>query len=345
LEAISFEHRKASELINLNELIVESDYVGPHLEDGKVTLNFIMDMIEHFKNQKFIHRKYLYTILLQAREIYQKYPNIVRINIQDEDLITVCGDVHGQFYDVLNIFSINGYPSITNQYLFNGDFVDRGSFSCEVIITFLAFKVLYPNHFFMSRGNHESKALHKIYGFEGETLHKYGQDAYNVFCEIFNYLPLAHTINDKIFIVHGGLFGQDGVKLSDINAIDRNCEPPTTGLMSDILWADPQKYAGRMPSKRGVGSSFGPDVTKRFLDENDLELIIRSHEVRDQGYEVEQNGLLITVFSAPNYCDQFGNKGGYIKFRKDLKPELFSFGHVPHPPVPPMAFASNLYGI
>jgi serine/threonine-protein phosphatase 5 len=345
-EAISFDSKKASETVNINEMTVESDYTGPHLEeDGKVTLNFILEMIEHFKNQKNLHKKYLYTILLQAKEIFSKLQNIVKINIAENELITVCGDVHGQFYDVLNIFSINGNPSPSNQYLFNGDFVDRGSFSCEVIITFLAFKVLYPEHFFMSRGNHESKALHKIYGFEGETLHKYGQDAYDIFCEIFNYLPLGHTINDKVFVIHGGLFGQDGVKLQNINAIDRNCEPPTSGLMSDILWADPQKYPGRMPSKRGVGSSFGPDVTKNFLDENGLQLVIRSHEVRQEGYEVEQNGLLITVFSAPNYCDQFGNKGAFIKLKQDMKPEFFSFSHVPHPPVPPMAYATNLYGI
>jgi len=155
---------------------------------------------------------------------------------------------------------------------------------------------------------------------------------------------LAHIINNKIIVLHGGLFGQDGVKISDINAINRDGEPPVTGIMSDILWADPQQYPGRMPSKRGVGSSFGPDVTKSFLEENGLELVVRSHEVRQEGYLVEQNGLLITVFSAPNYCDQFGNKGALIKFKADLVPEFIKFSHVPHPNVPPMAYAS-MYGM
>jgi len=195
----------------------------------------------------------------------------------------------------------------------------------------------------MSRGNHETKSLHKMYGFEGEVLAKYGELAYNVFCDIFNCLPLGHLINEKIFVIHGGLFGRDGVKLNEIDALNRKGEPPVSGLMSDILWADPQKYPGRMPSKRGVGSSFGPDVTKNFLQDNNLDLIIRSHEVRQEGYEVEQDGQLITVFSAPNYCDQFGNKGAIIRISSDLTKEYITYAHVPHPPIPPMAYASNLF--
>jgi len=264
---------------------------------------------------------------------------------KNDEIITVCGDIHGQFYDLMNIFAINGYPSDVNQYLFNGDFVDRGSFSCEVIITLFAFKVLYPNQFFMSRGNHESRSLHKLYGFEGEVLSKYGDLAYKMFCEIFNFLPLGHLINEKIFIIHGGLFGQDGVKLNDIDAINRKSEPPVSGIMSDILWADPQRFPGRMPSKRGVGSSFGPDVTKRFLEDNNLDLIIRSHEVREEGYQIEHDGMLITVFSAPNYCDQFGNKGALIRISADLNREYITYAHVPHPPIPPMAYASSLFNM
>jgi serine/threonine-protein phosphatase 5 len=142
-------------------------------------------------------------------------------------------------------------------------------------------------------------------------------------------------------VLHGGLFSEDGVTLDMIRKIDRNQQPPESGLMSELLWSDPQKPRGRAPSKRGVGLSFGPDVTERFLKNNDLELIIRSHEVKDEGYEVEHNGQLITVFSAPNYCDQMGNKGAYINFNgTDMKPKCVSFTHVPHPAVGPMAYAS-----
>ncbi|RVW21083.1 Serine/threonine-protein phosphatase 5 [Vitis vinifera] len=131
---------------------------------------------------------------------------------------------------------------------------------------------------------------------------------------------------------NGGLFSVDGVKLSDIRAIDRFCEPPEEGLMCELLWSDPQPYPGRGPSKRGVGLSFGVDVTKRFLQENNL----------DEGYEIEHDGKLITVFSAPNYCDQMGNKGAFIRFEApDMKPNIVTFSAVPHPDVKPMAYANN----
>jgi len=114
--------------------------------------------------------------------------------------------------------------------------------------------------------------------------------------------------------------------------------------MAEMLWSDPQMVPGRGPSKRGVGSSFGPDVTARFLADNNLELVIRSHEVKDKGYLYEHDGKLITVFSAPNYCDQVGNMGAYVVLKKDLKPQCVSFTHVPHPTVPPMAYASSMWG-
>jgi len=112
--------------------------------------------------------------------------------------------------------------------------------------------------------------------------------------------------------------------------------------MSEILWSDPQPFPGRSPSKRGVGLSFGPDVTHRFLANNNLDLVVRSHEVKDEGYLVEADGKLITIFSAPNYCDQVGNKGAFIRFESDMKPKFTSYAAVPHPPIKPMAYASNM---
>lgn len=142
--------------------------------------------------------------------------------------------------------------------------------------------------------------------------------------------------------LHGGLFSQDGVTLDDIRNIDRFREPPDEGLMSEILWSDPQKAKGRAPSKRGVGVAFGPDVAKSFLDCNGLDLLIRSHEVKDAGYEIEPGGHVVTIFSAPNYCDQFGNKGAFAVFSDEYKPRYQCFVHVPHPSVPPMAYASPM---
>ena len=133
-------------------------------------------------------------------------------------------------------------------------------------------------------------------------------------------------MNKRVLVVHGGIFSQDGVKLEDIRRIDRFREPPEKGLMCEILWSDPCKLPGRHPSKRGVGLSFGPDIAKTFLDENKLELLVRSHEVKDEGYEVEADGKVITIFSAPNYCDQMKNKGALIRFKgSDMKPNFVQF--------------------
>ncbi|XP_073284032.1 serine/threonine-protein phosphatase 5-like isoform X1 [Primulina huaijiensis] len=324
------------------DLDVEPQYSGARIEGDVVTLDFVKQMMDDFKNQKCLHKRYAFQIVLQLREMLLASPSLVDINVPDGKHFTVCGDVHGQFYDLMNIFELNGLPSEDNPYLFNGDFVDRGSFSVEVILTLFAFKCMSPSAMYLSRGNHESKSMNKIYGFEGEVKSKLSDKFVELFAEVFCCLPLAHVINKKVFVVHGGLFSVDGVKLSEIGAIDRFCEPPEEGLMCELLWSDPQPQLGRGPSKRGVGLSFGPDVTKRFLQDNNLDLVVRSHEVKDEGYEIEHDGKLITVFSAPNYCDQMGNKGAFIRFEApDLKPNIVSFSAVPHPDVKPMAYANN----
>ncbi|KAK4487640.1 hypothetical protein RD792_005709 [Penstemon davidsonii] len=324
------------------DLDVEPKYAGARIEGDVVTLDFVKKMMDDFKNQKSLHKRYAYQIVLQIRDLLRALPSLVDINVPNGKHFTVCGDVHGQFYDLINIFELNGLPSEDNPYLFNGDFVDRGSFSLEVILTLFAFKCMSPSAIYLSRGNHESKSMNKIYGFEGEVRSKLSDTFVELFAEVFCCLPLAHVINEKVFVVHGGLFSVDGVKLSDIKAIDRFCEPPEEGLMCEILWSDPQPQLGRGPSKRGVGLSFGADVTKRFLQDNNLDLVVRSHEVKDEGYEIEHDGKLITVFSAPNYCDQMGNKGAFIRFEApDMKPNIVTFSSVPHPDIKPMAYANN----
>ncbi|KAI4385066.1 hypothetical protein MLD38_003130 [Melastoma candidum] len=313
-EAISVpesERRSIADAIDFRTIDVEPQYSGARIEGDVVTLEFVKKMMEDFKNQKSLHKRYAYQIVLQTREMLRSLPSLVDIDIPHGTHFTVCGDVHGQFYDLLNIFELNGLPSEENPYLFNGDFVDRGSFSLEVILTLFAFKCMSPSAIYLAR-------------------------------EVFCCLPLGHVLAGKVFVVHGGLFSVDGVKLSDIRSIDRFCEPPEEGLMCEILWSDPQPMPGRGPSKRGVGLSFGADVTKKFLQDNNLDLVVRSHEVKDEGYEIEHEGKLITVFSAPNYCDQMGNKGAFIRFEApDLKPNIVTFSAVPHPDVKPMAYANN----
>ncbi|CAH0728578.1 unnamed protein product, partial [Brenthis ino] len=329
--------------INLDAMTIEDEYDGPSLEDGKVTLKFVTDLMEYYKEQKKLHKKYAYKILIDVKAYFQKQPSLIDIKVPDNQKFTVCGDIHGQFYDLMNIFKLNGLPSEKNPYLFNGDFVDRGSFSVECIFTLFSFKLLYPDHFYMSRGNHETRDMNRVYGFCGEVTSKYTSQMVDLFTELYNWLPLAHCINNRVLVMHGGLFSKDDVTLDDIRNVDRNKQPPEDGIMCELLWSDPQPMAGRSQSKRGVGCQFGPDVTANFLQKNKLDYIIRSHEVKNDGYEIAHDGKCITVFSAPNYCDTMGNLGAYITMNgKELKPNFTTYEAVPHPDVKPMAYAHSL---
>jgi len=343
-ESISVEN--ASEQVNMNsfnEMVVPSTYNGPALtESDSISAEWVLSLMEWMKDQKVLHKKYCWTILLRVRDILKTLPTLVDLDIPKGKEITVCGDTHGQFYDLMNIFKMNGNPSKENPYLFNGDFVDRGSFSVEVILTLLVWKVHDPSCMHLTRGNHEAKSLNKLYGFEGEVTHKYDVKTMDLFSDTFNCLPLCYVLNTKVMIVHGGLFSKDGVKLEDIKKINRFSEPPEEGIFTEILWSDPHKERGRHPSKRGVGVQFGPDIAHAFLNDNKLEILVRSHEMKPNGYEVEADGRVITIFSAPNYCDQMGNKGAYIRFNgSDMKPKFTTFNAVEHPKVPVMAYAKN----
>lgn len=195
--------------------------------------------------------------------------------------------------------------------------------------------------------------MNSIYGFRGEILHKYDATVMGLFARVFNALPLAAVLEKKVFIVHGGISTEgDTMKVSDIATLNRFHEPPEKGLMSDLLWSDPQDSNGRSPSQRGLGFSFGPDLTARFLAANNLDLMIRSHEVKQCGYAWQsRDEKCLTVFSAPNYCDQMGNKGAFVRFTKTdaggYSKNIVPFDHVEHPNIPPMAYAgqNNFMGL
>mmetsp|Transcript_55248 Transcript_55248/g.131715 ORF Transcript_55248/g.131715 Transcript_55248/m.131715 type:complete len:496 (+) Transcript_55248:109-1596(+) len=338
--------RPISETVDIDAMTVDSSYEGPRYESGKLTPEFCKELMEWQKAEKNIARKYAYMMVKDIVELLKKEAStLVDVPVPEDGEITVCGDVHGQYYDLLNIWELNGIPSMSNPYIFNGDFVDRGSFSIEVILILFAWKLLYPKHLHLARGNHETKNMNKLYGFEGECTKKYDEDLYHLMCEAFCLLPLCHTINKQIFCVHGGLFSQDNVTLDSIAKVDRVREPPDEGLMTEMLWSDPQPLRGRAASKRGIGVAFGQDVTENFLKTNDLKMVIRSHEMKEEGYEIEHSGKLVTVFSAPNYCDQMGNKGAFIRLDgKTLTPKYTSFKAVAHPNVKAMRYANPMLG-
>jgi len=250
----------ASNEQNPEDIVVEDSYTGPRIgEEGEVTLKFVEDLLTHQKAEKKLHKKYALQILYKVREIFKAENSVVDVPVPEGAHVTVCGDVHGQYYDLCNIFELNGKPSETNPYLFNGDFVDRGSFSIEVILQLFAYKCLYPKHFHLNRGNHETINMNKMYGFEGEVAAKYSKDMMRLFTDIFQWLPLAHVIGTKVLVVHGGLFSKEETCLDDLRKIgsDRHQEPPDEGPMTEMLWSDPGPNKGLMPSKRGVGVAFG----------------------------------------------------------------------------------------
>ncbi|KAK0727987.1 serine/threonine-protein phosphatase 5 [Lasiosphaeria miniovina] len=332
----------AAEGLDVESIAIEPAYDGVRLEK-EMTQEFIDDMMERFKTSKLIHKKYVYQIIMAVTKIVYNEPTMVEMEIPEGVQLTVCGDTHGQYYDLMELFRLNGAPNEKHYYLFNGDFVDRGNWSCEIALLLYANKWLRPNCFFINRGNHETDDMNRAYGFEGECKAKYNERIFKLFSESFSALPLATLIGGKYFVLHGGLFSDDNVTLDDVRKLNRHKQrqPGSAGLMMEMLWTDPQTEPGRGPSKRGVGMQFGPDVTARFCERNGLEAIIRSHEVRMEGYEEEHNGKCITVFSAPKYCDMTENKGAFINIGPDYRLNFRKFDAVPHPTMKPMAYAQS----
>jgi len=340
----ALENKKVySKLVDLSSMKVPKTYVGPRLpDDGRITQEFVDELIEHYKAQADLHPKYVYQILLNIINYYKIMPNILEISIPKDEHLSVCGDVFGQFHDVVNLWSLNGMPSEENPYLYLGNYVNHGHFSVEVIVTFFALKLLYPNHFHLLRGNYECKVMNKLHGFEVDVKNKVDRKhSYEVFEEAFNLLPLCGVIKKKVFVCHGGLFSNDDVTLHQIKMLKRNRQPQDSGLMCDLLWSNPQKENGRNPGRHhNKGILFGPDVTKKFLDQNKLDLVVRSNELKMNGYESQHGGKCITVFTAPNYSYR-ANRGGLVRFDSSLKPVLTSFDPAPAPPPKRKEFGSN----
>ncbi|CAE8603428.1 unnamed protein product [Polarella glacialis] len=253
-----------------------------------------------------------------ALGVFKSQPMLLEI----EAPLNLCGDVHGQYHDLLRIFEHAGYPPQAN-YLFLGDYVDRGKRSLETICLLFAYKVKYPENFFLLRGNHESPSICRIYGFYDECKLRYSTKVWKTFCDVFNYLPASAIIDDKVICMHGGLSSE---MLSEpsfdlrakINSIQRPADIPDAGFLCDLLWSDPAEGSGFGANDRGVSVSFGPDVVKSFLRKEDLDLIVRAHQVVEDGYEFFADRGLVTIFSAPNYCGEFDNAGSVLSIDHEL---------------------------
>eukprot|EP00938_MAST-03A_sp_MAST-3A-sp1_P006866 g6866.t1 len=281
--------------------------------------------IEKLMDCKILKDTEVKELCTKAREILVDESNVQRV----DSPVTICGDIHGQFYDLKELFKVGGMCPAQN-YLFMGDFVDRGFYSVETFLLLLALKVRYPDRVTLIRGNHESRQITQVYGFYDECLRKYGSVNVWRYCtDVFDYLSLAAIIDDKVFCVHGGLSPMINT-LDMIRVIDRKQEVPHEGAMCDLMWSDPDadiELWGLSP--RGAGYLFGAEVVNKFNHTNNLSLICRAHQLVMDGYKLMFDDSLCTVWSAPNYCYRCGNIAAILEMDENLKPAFKIFKAAP----------------
>ncbi|KIV86268.1 serine/threonine-protein phosphatase 2B catalytic subunit [Exophiala sideris] len=293
---------------------------------------------QHFYREGRLTEEQALWIISEGTKILKAEPNLLEMDAP----ITVCGDVHGQYFDLMKLFEVGGDPAET-RYLFLGDYVDRGYFSIECVLYLWALKIWYPNTLWLLRGNHECRHLTDYFTFKLECKHKYSEKVYDACMDSFCALPLAAVMNKQFLCIHGGL-SPELHTLEDIKSIDRFREPPTHGLMCDILWADPLEEFGQEKTGeyyvhnhvRGCSYFFSYPAACNFLEKNNLLSIIRAHEAQDAGYRMYRKTRttgfpsVMTIFSAPNYLDVYNNKAAVLKYENNVM-NIRQFNCTPHP--------------
>ncbi|XP_051892392.1 serine/threonine-protein phosphatase with EF-hands 2-like isoform X2 [Pristis pectinata] len=425
---------------------VSDSYIGPQL-CFPLTPAHVTELLEAFKEKQRLHARYVLQLLSETRKHLEHLPNINQISTCYSKEITICGDLHGKLDDLFLIFYKNGLPSPEKVYVFNGDYVDRGKHSIEILLILFAFLLVYPKGVYLNRGNHEDHIVNLRYGFTKEVMQKYqvhGSRILKLLQSVFSWLPLATVIDEKVLIIHGGI--SETTDLDFLGKIDRHKyvstlrpserkkiewnkhvsdqeqyfggnsehhekfnQTPRKNLISDtfsfhshtnnnqrrrgsstiyvkkkeiaervqrsveeelekcrrqvgfsnvyedpkslsvsdsdsdsceildsdeqerrqivdILWSDPMHQEGCIAnSVRGGGCYFGPDVTEKILRKHNLQLLIRSHECKQEGYEYCHNQKVLTIFSASNYYEIGSNRGAYVKLGPDLIPHFVQY--------------------
>ncbi|CED85279.1 metallo-dependent phosphatase [Phaffia rhodozyma] len=263
-------------------------------------------LISHLLKCKHLPEHTIKQLCLRVRSILLEESNVQPVSSP----VTVCGDIHGQFWDVIELLRQGGMVGDDEGgrgYVFMGDFVDRGLYSLETLSLLLALKARYPNKVTLLRGNHESRQITQVYGFYDECQQKYGNaSVWKACCQVFDHLPLGAVIDGQILCVHGGL-SPDIRTIDQIRTIARAQEIPHEGAFCDVMWSDPDDVDTWAVSPRGAGWLFGAKVTHEFNHLNGLSLIARAHQLVQEGYKHMFDNQLVTVWSAPNYCYRCGN--------------------------------------
>ena len=274
---------------------------------------------------KVLSESCLRSLCQKAKQILVKDPNIKPVSCP----VTICGDIHGQFHDLMELFKIGGQPPMTN-YLFLGDYVDRGYYSVETVSLLIALKVRYPARINILRGNHESRQISQVYGFYDECLQKYDGNLkiWKMLTDLFDYLPISALVDKTMICFHGGLSPQ-AMELKDIQSIDRVKEIPHEGILCDTMWSDPGHVKEWNISPRGCGYVWGADISKAFNHVNGLDLIARAHQLVMEGYNWCHDKNVVTIFSAPNYQYRCGNVGGIMELDENLSYTFFPFDAAP----------------
>ncbi|KAM0673521.1 Palmitoyl-protein thioesterase 1 [Gurleya vavrai] len=309
----------------------EKEFYDDDLQEFIINDAFFLKILSSFFNYEKVEAKYLFAILKIGYDLLSNLDNVSFIDTKKE--VYVFGDTHGQFFDTFgaliaiegNFFDFkNGFKLNTNKiFIFNGDFVDRGSYSIENFIFLLILKILYPENMFLNRGNHEFVLVNLQFGFSEEITKKYqfmSKDLLHAFSLTFSMLPLATIINRKVFVVHGGL-PKNNFSINNILLLDRKTEICEGELFYGLMWSDPGEILDYEPNQRGVGILWGKNITESFLQENNLKCIVRSHEFLTNGYKHNHDNKVITIFSSPNYC-KMQSKAAYLIFKE--KNGLFS---------------------
>jgi len=286
--------------------------------------------IAEVEEKKKLSERDFHTLCDMVKDILGEESNVQPVSTP----VTVCGDIHGQFPDLLELFKTGGSIKDGTHYIFMGDYVDRGMYSLETLTYLLLLKVRYPDRITLLRGNHESRQITQVYGFYEECLQKYGSVNPWKWCtQVFDYLTVAALIDGRILCVHGGL-SPDIRTIDQIRStIPRKQEIPHDGAFCDLVWSDPEEVEGMTPSNRGAGYLFGASVVREFVEVNNLDLVSRSHQLVQEGYKYffPPDNFLVTVWSAPNYCYRCGNIAAIMQVDQDLKRNFLTFEAVEQP--------------